>query len=179
MLTKTDEAPLRREGDARVPDGDGWFIVNIAEAHGLHTDRFGDGALFEANVRDFPEFGINVRVLQPGQPAAMYHRENNQEAFLVLSGECVAVVEDEERPMRKGDFMYAPPGTAHLIVGAGDGPCSVLMVGTRTSEFELEFPHSGAAARHRASVDEDTDDRSVAYAGVSPPEPRALGRIPW
>jgi uncharacterized cupin superfamily protein len=97
----------------------------------------------------------------------------------VLSGECVAVVEDAERPMRKGDFMYAPPGTAHVLVGAGDGPCSVLMVGTRTPSFELEFPHSEAAAGHGASVERDTDDRSVAYAGVSPPEPRPLGHIPW
>jgi uncharacterized cupin superfamily protein len=179
VLTKTEEAPLRREGTAMVPDGEGWFIVNVAEAHALHTDRFGDGALFEAGLRDFPEFGINVRVLQPGQPAAMYHRESNQEAFLVLSGECVAVVEDEERPMRKGDFMYAPPGTAHVIVGAGDGPCSILMVGARDPSTELTFPASEAATRHGASVDEDTDDRSVAYAGVSPPEPRPLGDIPW
>jgi uncharacterized cupin superfamily protein len=134
--------------------------------------------MFEARVGTFPELGVNIRLLQPGQPAAMYHREGAQEACLVLSGECVAIVEDEERPMRKGDFLHSPPGTAHVLVGAGEGPCSVLMVGARKQPLEIEFPASQAAARYGASVEKDTDDRGVAYAGVSPPEPAAIG-LPW
>jgi uncharacterized cupin superfamily protein len=43
--------------------------------------------MFEARVGTFPELGVNIRLLQPGQPAAMYHREGAQEACLVLSGE--------------------------------------------------------------------------------------------
>jgi uncharacterized cupin superfamily protein len=178
LLTKVEEAPLKREEKGLVPDADGWFIVNVADSQGLHTEQFGDGCMFEKRIGTFPEFGINVRVLQPGQPAAIYHRENAQEAFLVLSGECLAIVEDEERPMRKGDFLHSPPGTAHMLVGAGDGPCAVLMVGSRKEEFEIEFPASPVAARYGASVEEDTDDRGVAYAGVSPPEPAAIG-LPW
>lgn len=174
MLAKVEEAPLRRAEKGLVPDGDGWFIVNIAESQGVHTERFGDACMFEGRIGDFPELGVNVRVLQPGQPAAMYHREGAQEAFLVLSGECVAVVENEERPMRKGDFLHSPPGTAHVLVGAGEGPCSVLMVGARKQPLEIEFPVSEAAARYGAAVEEDTDDRSVAYAGVSPPEPTTI-----
>jgi uncharacterized cupin superfamily protein len=178
VLAKVEEAPLRRAEKGLVPDGDGWFIVNIAESQGAHTERFGDGCTFEGRIGDFPELGVNVRVLQPGQPAAMYHREGAQEAFLVLSGECVAIVENEERPMRKGDFLHSPPGTAHVLVGAGEGPCSVLMVGARKQPMEIEFPVSEAAARYGASVEEDTDDRSVAYAGVSPPVPRTIAP-PW
>jgi uncharacterized cupin superfamily protein len=177
VQTKVEEAPLRRAEEGLVPDGDGWFIVNIAESQGAHTERFGDGCMFERRVGTFPEFGINVRVLQPGQPASMYHREDAQEAFLVLSGECVAIVEDEERPMHKGDFLHLPSGTAHVLVGAGNGPCSVLMVGARKQPLEIEFPASDAAARYGASVEKDTDDRGVAYAGVSPSEPAAIGLL--
>jgi mannose-6-phosphate isomerase-like protein (cupin superfamily) len=135
MLDKVPEAPLRAADAGLAPEGDGWFIVNVAEARGLEFDRFGPAALFEGASR-FPEFGINVQVLQPGEPSGLYHRENAQEAFLVLSGECIAIVEDEERPMRKGDFLHSPAGCNHIIVGAGDGPSAVLMAGTRKGDDE-------------------------------------------
>jgi len=85
------EAPLSDSAAGRAAESDGWFVVNVADAAGMHTDRFGDACRFEVAAARFPEFGINVRVLQPGQPNCLYHRESSQEAFLVLSGECIAV----------------------------------------------------------------------------------------
>jgi uncharacterized cupin superfamily protein len=117
-------------------------------------------------------------MLEPGQPNGLYHRESSQEAFLVLAGECVAIVEGQERPMRKGDFLYSPPGTAHIIVGAGDGPCAVLMVGTRKDPEELLYPVDETAARHGAAAAEETPDEKVAYAGEPPLRPAPLG-LPW
>lgn len=172
------EAELVEGEDGLVPEGDGWFIVNVADSDGMSTQKLGSGAMFEANIGDFPEFGINVRLLAPGQPASMYHRENGQEAFLVLAGEVIAIVEDEERPMRKGDFLHAPAGTAHVIVGAGDGPSSVLMVGARSAEAEIEFPVSEPAARYGASVETQTSDAATANADVVPKRAK-LGRVPW
>ena len=72
------------------------------------------------------QLGINVTVLGPGEPMAMYHRENDQEDFLVLAGEALAIVEGEERPLRQWDFVHCPAGTNHVLVGAGAGPCVVL-----------------------------------------------------
>ncbi|HYU60601.1 MAG TPA: cupin domain-containing protein [Solirubrobacterales bacterium] len=172
------EAALSEADAGLIPEGDGWFIVNIAESQGLSDDRLGSGAMFEATIGDFPQLGINVRLLEPGQPASMYHRENHQEAFLVLSGECIAIVEGEERTMRKGDFLHSPPGTAHVIVGGGDGPSSVLMVGARTADPGVTFPVSEAAARYGASVEDYTEDPAVANAGVAP-RPAKLGKVPW
>jgi uncharacterized cupin superfamily protein len=177
MLTKVEEARLTEGEAGLVPEGDGWFIVNVAEAQGMASERFGESCRFEGGVR-FPEFAINVRQLQPGQPNCLYHREGGQEAFLVLSGECIAIVEEQERPMRAGDFLHAPPGTAHVFVGAGDGPCAILMVGTRKDPEEVLYPVSETAARHGASADEETDDPRVAYAGSPPPRPGRLGQ-PW
>jgi len=177
VFERIEEAPLRETEAGRVPDGDGWFVVNVAEARGMRSDRFGAACLFAAPER-FPEFAINVRVLQPGQPNAMYHREHAQEAFLVLSGEALAIVEDQERPLRTGDFLHTPSDTAHVLVGAGDGPCAILMVGTRKRPENLLYPVSEVAARYGASVPEETTDEGAAYAGVPTPEPGPVG-MPW
>jgi uncharacterized cupin superfamily protein len=172
------EAKLTETPEGLVPEGDGWFVVNVADARGMEHERFGQAVRFENVEAKFPAFGINVRRLQPGQPNCYYHREGGAEAFLVLEGECIAVVEDTERPLRKGDFLYAPPGTAHVLVGAGEAPCAILMVGARTDPDVVEYPVSEAAARHGASVAEATDSPQVAYGGLEPPRPARVPR-PW
>ena len=53
--------------------------------------------------------GINLAVLEPGQPNCMYHGEDEQEDFLVLSGECLLLVEGEERRLRDGTSSTARP----------------------------------------------------------------------
>lgn len=161
-----------------VPSGEGWFVVNVAEAAATASERFGASARFEGEgSARFPEFGINVRLVEPGQPASLYHRENAQEAFLVLSGECLLIAERQERPLRRGDFVHLPAGTAHVLVGAGDGPASVLMVGTRKDPEELLYEVSEAAARFGASVERETSDEERAY-GENPLRPTGLG-LPW
>jgi uncharacterized cupin superfamily protein len=177
LLEKTQEAQLRQAEGGLVPDSEGWFVVNLSQAQAMHTERFGAACRFEGSA-EFPEFGINVRVLQPGQPNCLYHRESNQEAFLVLSGECIAIVEDRERTMRVGDFLYAPPGAAHVVVGSGISPCAILMVGARKADVELLYPVSEVAARHGASAERETGDASVAYAGTDPRKPTSLP-LPW
>jgi uncharacterized cupin superfamily protein len=178
-LEPVPEAPLERAEAGLLPGGDGWFVVNVADAHATHSDRFGTSSRFERRPDvEFPEFGFNVRLLRPGQPASLYHRENAQEVFLVLSGECVAIVEEEERPLRKGDLLYAPPGTAHVVVGAGDGPSTVLMAGTRKDPEELLYPVSEAAARYGASAERETASEDEAYGETRDPRPVSLG-IPW
>jgi uncharacterized cupin superfamily protein len=97
-------------------------------------------------------------------------------ALRFADGECVVILDGEERPLSQWDFVHCPPNTAHVIVGAGDGPCVVLMVGARIAGRELVFPASETAAKYGVSVQEDTDDRAVAYAGWPPLKP---GRFPW
>jgi len=104
-----------------------------------------------------------VRVLGPGQPASPYHSEDAEEFFIVLGGECLAIVEDEEVPIRKWDFLHCPPRTAHVIVGAGDGPATVLMVGGRRAEGPPHYPVSDVAARYGASVATATDSPQEAW----------------
>ena len=117
--------------------------------------------------------GVNPFVLQPGEPMSMYHWEADQEAFLVVSGEAVLIVEGEERPLRAWDFVHCPPHTRHVIVGAGTGPCVVIAVGAREQRDELGFPVDEAATRHGAGVEEETTDGGAAYASVPGRRPTA------
>ena len=100
----------------------------------------------------------------------MYHSENDQEDFLVLAGECLLLIEGEERKLRAWDFVHCPAWTEHVFVGAGDGPCTLLAVGTRLSR-EVVYPVSELAQRHRAGVERETRDPGEAYADVPPDDP--------
>jgi uncharacterized cupin superfamily protein len=174
--TPVPEAKLVETEAGLTPEGDGWFVVNVADAMSIGIDDSQYGFHFESESRAFPHFGINITVLGPGRPAAMYHAEAAQEAFLVLQGECVLIVEDEERRLRQWDFVYCAPHTAHVIVGAGEGPSAVLMVGARNAGSDLVYLASRTAAKHGAGVDEDTEEPESAYAGWAPLK---RGRYPW
>ena len=89
--------------------------------------------------------GFALHVLEPGVPAGLYHAESQQEAFLVLAGECRLLVEGVERLLEPWDFFHCPAGTEHMFVGAGDGPCVILMTGTRSND--IGGPLSGLGAR--------------------------------
>ena len=179
--TPVPEAKLVDTEVGKKPEGDGWFVVNVSDAAAVASENAGYAFLFEAAAargRVFPHFGINVHVLQPGEPASLYHAEETQEAFLVLRGECRLIVEDEERRLRQWDFFYSAPWTAHVIVGAGEGPCAVLMVGARNVGDGLVYPVSEPAGRYGASAVEETSSGPEAYggAGWEQPEP---ARKPW
>jgi uncharacterized cupin superfamily protein len=157
------EAPLRRTKHGLVPDGDGWFVLNARETRWRDWGPLGAGCDFEGK-RPFKDFGINLNVLEPGEPLGAYHRERHQEGFLVLAGECVLVVEDEERPLRAWDFFHCPGGTEHVIVGAGSGPAVVLAVGARGGRKGVVYSVSAAAVRHDAGVEQETTRPAEAYA---------------
>jgi uncharacterized cupin superfamily protein len=165
------EAPLERKDGGLAPTGDGWFVLNVADARWL-SDQFGSYTRFEdMEAAKFPHLGVNIGVLQPGQPACMYHGEEEQEDFIVLSGECLLLIEGEERALKQWDFVHCPPWTEHVFVGAGDGPCAVLAVGARehpAHEIWGGYPVDALAQRHGAGVDRETDDADVAYAHLPP-----------
>ncbi|MBA3400846.1 MAG: cupin domain-containing protein [Actinobacteria bacterium] len=174
------ESKLEKTEHGLVPTGEGWYVLNMRDAEWRHAD--GRGAVcvvaddFEGWRRESGQLGVNPFVLMPGEPMARYHWEADQEAFLVVSGEALLIVEGEERPLRAWDFVHCPPSTKHVIMGAGSGPCLVIAVGARAHDGEpdsLGFTVDEVARRHRASVEEDTMDGEVAYASLPPREPTA------
>ena len=129
-----------------------------------------------AGLRHRRSSGSACTCSQPGEASGLYHAESDQEGFLVLSGECVAIVKGQERRLRQWDYLHCPPGTAHITIGAGDAPCAILMVGTRSPDRTIEYPVEPAAARYGAAVERATDSPREAYAGW-PPLVRT--RSPW
>jgi uncharacterized cupin superfamily protein len=163
------EAKLVETEHGLVPEGEGWFVLNAQEARWFRGDAFGAAVTFEGEAR-FPEVGINIHVIDPGQPNCMYHRESVQEGFLVLSGECLLLVEGEERRLRAWDFFHCPAGVNHVFVGAGDGPCAILMIGARPDK-SIVYPVDEVATRHRACVEQETPEPREAYAKYERPQP--------
>ena len=160
------EAPLEQTAHGLVPAGEGWFVLNARDTawrKGEGRDAVCD---FEGEL-EFPQVGINLRVLQPGETMAMYHWEADQEDFLVLAGEALLIVEGEERRLRRWDFVHCPAGTRHVIVGAGEGPAVVLAVGARDRSTGPDwggYTVDEAALRHGAGVERETTDAAEAYA---------------
>jgi uncharacterized cupin superfamily protein len=154
-----------------VPKGDGWFVLNARETQ--WWERQGRGVLCEFEgagldgATDFHQVGINLTRLAPGEPMGMYHREADQEDFLVLAGDALLIVEGEERMLRRWDFVHCPPGTNHTIVGAGTAPCLVLAVGARDRSTGPDwgaYTVDEAALRHDAGVERETTEPGEAYA---------------
>ena len=79
---------------------EGWFAVNVRDAAWVTNEKFGAACIFEGDAAPFPQVGYTLAVLEPGQPSALYHHEDDQEDFLVLSGECLAIVENEKRRLQ-------------------------------------------------------------------------------
>lgn len=167
------EASFERTESGLVPAGEGWFVLNAREATWRHREGRGKRLPFEGEA-EFPQVGISLFVLAPGEPIGMYHWEADQEDFLVLSGEALLLVEGEERPLRQWDFVHCPPETNHMIVGAGVGPCHVLAVGAREHQDDADwggYTVDETALRHGAGVEQETTDAEQAYARFADPVP--------
>jgi len=178
-----EEARLEPLDAGQTPVTEGWFVVNVRDAAWVTSGSFGDACTFEGEgTPPFGEIGFTLGVLQPGKPSALYHRESNQEDFLVLAGECLLLIEGEDRPLKMWDFVHCPPETGHIFVGAGDGSCVIFMSGGRTREKRITYPRSELALRHGAGVEKETSVPREAYAPFSkrqPGPPESWDGLPW
>jgi uncharacterized cupin superfamily protein len=159
-----------------VPKSAGWFVVNARDSRWTWNEMGGYCPFEGEDEAAFADLAINLNWLVPGKPMAMYHAEESQEAFLVLMGECLLIVEGEERPLRQWDFFHCPPWTEHVIVGAGGGPSLVLAVGLRGKQG-ARYPASEAALKHGAGVAEGASPRD-AYAAFGELEERPSPDLP-
>jgi uncharacterized cupin superfamily protein len=177
-----DEARMEQTDAGLVAATEGWFAVNVREAAWVTNERLGDACIFEGDAVPFGQIGYTLAVLQPGEPSGMYHREDDQEDFLVLSGECVLIVDGQERRLRAWDFVHCPPGTAHIFVGAGAGPCVIFMAGARAHHGSTVYSRDETALRHGAGVETETPHSREAYAPFPPwrpGRPASFDGLPW
>lgn len=172
-----DEARIEQTEHGKVPADDGWFVLNLDEIAWETVEGGGTWCVFESPHTPRNPIGVGVHVLPPGETPGLYHWESDQEGFLILSGECLLLVEGEERRLRQWDYFHCPPGTAHITVGAvGDEVCAILMLGTRSPDHVTRYLTDPVAAEHGAAADHETDSPREAYAGWPPIGP---ARSPW
>ena len=188
-----EEAHLEDVGSGLAPVSDGWFVVNVRDAAWLTNDAFGARCVFEGGMpvlrrrpdlpaHRFADVGVTLQVIQPGQPSGLYHAESNQEDFVVLAGECLLLIDGDERPLKAWDFVHCPRGTEHAFVGAGARPCVIFMTGRRSADKEIFYPRSDLARRHGAGVEAETSSPSDAYATFphwQPECPESWNGLPW
>jgi quercetin dioxygenase-like cupin family protein len=177
------EARLEQRDAGLTPVTDGWFVVNVRDGAWLTNEALGDAFVIEGDEAPFPDVGFTLAVLRPGQ-ASRYHREANQEDFLVLAGEGVLLVEGEERPLEAWDFVHCPPDTEHAFAATGERPLVIFMTGARKGwpETGIVYPRSEVALRHGASVEADTTSPAEAYAAFpkwKPGRPESWDGLPW
>jgi uncharacterized cupin superfamily protein len=184
------EARLERVASGLAPVTSGWFVVNAAEAAWVTNDDWSGGVcIFESDefvLRGRPDLtsyekpraGFTIRVVPPGRPAGLYHAESVQEDFLILQGECLLIVEEEERHLRAWDFVHCPPMTGHTFVNTGTEPCVILATGNRRDDLERIYPRSETALRYDASTEADTahPERRGSWEVKRPP---SWEELPW
>ena len=100
----------------------------------------------------------------------MYHAEEAQEDFLVLSGECLLIVEG-----RSGSSVPGTSCTAHRgpsTCSSGPARSRAFAGGRRARKGRgLRYPVNETALEHGAGVEEETSDPSVAYARFAEDKP--------
>jgi uncharacterized cupin superfamily protein len=181
------EAPLVDSGSGLAPAADGWFVVNVRDAQWLTSEGgekrpSGAECAFESAKAEFAQLGVRLHVLEPREPNGLYHSESKEEDFLVLAGECMLLVEGEERRLKAWDFFHSPAGTEHIFAGASDGPCVIFMTGARSEDWKVRYPVSELAARYGAGAQKETSNPDEAYADFEPSRrarPTYWDRLPW
>ena len=170
MTESIREAQLKRTDAGLIPQGEGWLVLNARDVSWIRSEERGQDTDFEGG-QEWAQLGFRIHVLMPGQRNGMYHRERGQEDFLVVAGECVLVIEGEERRLKAWDFVHCPPWTHHVFVGAGEGPCSIVMTGSRAGRLRggLSGERGGSEAwceRARGDVETGRGLRPVRTGGA-------------
>ena len=70
----------------------------------------------------------------------MCYRENAQKGFLVVTGGCILIVEEQERRLRTWDCFHCAGGTPHIIVGAGEEAAIVVAADSAAAESAAASP---------------------------------------
>jgi len=168
------EAPVERTEHGLVPSAEGWFVLDVRDARWWHSKDRAAICNIEGTT-DFPQVGINLNVIAPGETMSMYHWEADQEDFLILAGSGLLIVEGEERPVHAWDFIHFPAGTNHAIV-ATDTTCVVLAIGARVRSVGPDwggYRVDETASRHGVGVERETTKAKEAYAAFTQREPTA------
>ena len=170
MTVTVEETPPMQMAEGLAAQPGGWYVVNAREVRWVGQQGMWRGAWLEPETEPWSTLGFTVTVLDPGNPGGRYHAETNHEVFLVLDGEVMLLVEGEKRRLRQWDFFHCPPGTEHVLIGAGNRPAVIVAASTRAPDASVRYLARDVARRHGAAPAFDTGRPDEAFDGIPPPD---------
>jgi uncharacterized cupin superfamily protein len=125
------------------------LIRNVADVtleHQLREPLYDTmcGSLSDASAA--VALGAGYDVLAPGKRGCPYHFHHAQEElFVILEGAGSLRVAGEMLPVRAGDVVFIPPGSAypHQFINTSDAPMRYLSISTQDLPEICEYPDSG------------------------------------
>jgi quercetin dioxygenase-like cupin family protein len=87
---------------------------------------------------DLQSFGMNVVELPPGETIPEHDETptDQEEVFIVLSGDATMVIDGQDHPAPAGTFTRLDPEPKRTVVNRSDGDVTVLIVSApRTSGY--------------------------------------------
>lgn len=105
-------------------DGDGFTILRRDELE--HTGRW----LLVRRSLGVSSFGMNMVEIEPGYAIPEHTEEgrDQEEVFIVLSGELTAVLDGKEHPAPAGTFVRVDPPVRRTMRNDGSEPGTLLIV---------------------------------------------------
>ena len=102
-----------------------WNRDNVAKGHGT---LFGQFAYTRNDAtKDMVIKEIGWMTLKPGDSIGMHKHENNEDSYIIISGEGVFTDSaGKETPVKAGDVTIARPGDAHALKNTGKEPLVFL-----------------------------------------------------
>ena len=130
-MTKEDEcratSKLRRDAERPLRDVGRLGRAQIADALCVEPRR--GGAMYARSSRGEAHSGdlVSTSASSGWSRARLDHSRPRRRGSWRRRARRLLVVEEEERPLRQWDYFHRPADTRHVIVGAGAGPCAILM----------------------------------------------------
>lgn len=106
-----------------VEQGEGWAVGSI--------DAMGDGPGFRKIRRELgvTAFGVNAVVVPPGVTSGAHYHDEQEELYLVLSGELDLILGEEVRTLGPGALARVDAATPRAIRNAGEQDAVYVCVG--------------------------------------------------
>ena len=100
--------------------------------------RHGKGTCYEARVFSSDELqsqlsGIGLTTIPPGSSIGVHPHHDNEEIYLILSGEGIATLDGQQTRVRPGDVMVNHPGGSHGLLNDGNEPLAVFAFAVSTA----------------------------------------------
>jgi uncharacterized cupin superfamily protein len=86
---------------------------------------------------------VNIDYVKPGAKSVKYHSHSKQEEFfLILEGSGTLRMNDEQTPVKKGDFVAKPAGKeiAHQFINDGSDVLRILDCGLNEKDETVTYP---------------------------------------